>query len=46
LALWCLNVVRLVALILFDNWSDALAVDGFHSVAGWLFFNAAALGLE
>jgi exosortase E/protease (VPEID-CTERM system) len=45
LVLWCLNVVRLVALILLGNWSDALAVDGFHSVAGWLFFNAATLGL-
>ncbi len=43
--LWCLNVVRLVALILLGNWSDALSVDGFHSVAGWLFFNAATLGL-
>lgn len=45
LVLWCLNVVRLVALILLGSWSNSLAVDGFHSVAGWLFFNAATLGL-
>ena len=45
LVLWCLNVLRLVALILLGNWSNSLAVDGFHSVAGWLFFNAATLGL-
>jgi exosortase E/protease (VPEID-CTERM system) len=45
LVLWCLNVVRLVALILLSNWSESFAVDGFHSVAGWFFFNAATLGL-
>jgi exosortase E/protease (VPEID-CTERM system) len=45
LVLWCLNVVRLVALILLGTWSNSLAVAGFHSVTGWLFFNAATLGL-
>lgn len=43
--LWFLNVARLAALILLGNWSNSLGVEGFHSVAGWLFFNAATLGL-
>jgi exosortase E/protease (VPEID-CTERM system) len=43
--LWWLNVVRIVALILLGNWSDSLGMEGFHSVAGWLFFNSATLGL-
>ncbi len=45
LVLWCLNAVRLVALILLGNWSTSLATDGFHSAAGWLFFNFGTLGL-
>ena len=43
--LWWLNVIRVVALILVGNWSDSLGMEGFHSVAGWLFFNSATLGL-
>jgi len=43
--LYLLNVVRIVALILIGSWSHSLAVDGFHSVAGWLLFNTATLGL-
>jgi CAAX prenyl protease-like protein len=37
--------VRLLALILIGNWSESFVVEGFHSVAGWLFFNVATLGL-
>jgi len=43
--LWWLNVARIVSLILLGNWSDSLGMEGFHSVAGWLFFNLATLGL-
>ncbi|HEX4209732.1 MAG TPA: archaeosortase/exosortase family protein, partial [Candidatus Binataceae bacterium] len=43
--IWTLNAVRITALILIGQWSSALAVTGFHTVAGWIFFNLAALGL-
>ncbi len=43
--LWYLNIIRIVALILLGNWSASIAIQGFHSVAGWLFFNAATLAL-
>lgn len=43
--LYLLNVVRIVALILIGSWSHSLAVHGFHSVAGWLLFNIATLGI-
>jgi len=43
---WCLNVLRIAALILIgDRVSPDLAVNGFHSYAGWLFFILLALGL-
>ena len=43
---WMLNVVRIAALIVIgDRVSPALAVDGFHSYAGWLFFTMLALAL-
>jgi exosortase E/protease (VPEID-CTERM system) len=45
IALFCLNVLRLVALILLGAWSGSLAIEGFHSVAGWLLFNAVALSM-
>jgi exosortase E/protease (VPEID-CTERM system) len=45
IVLWWLNVIRIVALILLGDWSDSLGMEGFHSVAGWLFFNFATLGL-
>jgi exosortase E/protease (VPEID-CTERM system) len=46
LAAWSLNVVRIAALIVIgDSVSPALALGGFHSQAGWLAFNAVALGL-
>jgi exosortase E/protease (VPEID-CTERM system) len=45
-ALWAANVVRITALVALGTWgSPALAVGGFHSQAGWLAFNAVALGL-
>lgn len=42
---WMLNVVRIVALILIGHagFGD-IAIGGFHSKAGWLFFSAVALG--
>ncbi|MGH7984750.1 MAG: exosortase E/protease, VPEID-CTERM system [Candidatus Binataceae bacterium] len=43
--LWLLNSVRIVTLILLGNWSETLAMDGFHSVAGWVFFNTVTLGI-
>jgi exosortase E/protease (VPEID-CTERM system) len=44
--IWCLNVARIVALILIGHAGHAeVAVGGFHSQAGWLAFNAAGLGL-
>lgn len=42
---WMLNVVRIVALILIGHGGFAsIAIGGFHSKAGWLFFCAVALG--
>jgi len=45
IAVWLLNVVRIVVLILVGHagYPD-IAIDGFHSKAGWLYFCAAALG--
>ena len=45
IALWLLNSARIALLILLGGWSPDLAINGFHSVAGWLFFNAATLAL-
>ncbi|RLB56524.1 MAG: exosortase E/protease, VPEID-CTERM system [Deltaproteobacteria bacterium] len=44
LAVWLLNVVRIVVLILVGHagYPD-IAIGGFHSKAGWLFFCAVAL---
>jgi exosortase E/protease (VPEID-CTERM system) len=43
---WVLNVVRIAALILIGaHVSPDLAVNGFHSYAGWMFFTLLALGL-
>ena len=45
LAVWLLNVLRIVALILVGHfWSPGLALGGFHSKAGWLLFCGVALG--
>ncbi|HEY4364642.1 MAG TPA: exosortase E/protease, VPEID-CTERM system [Bryobacteraceae bacterium] len=41
---WALNVVRITALILIGNaGAGDIAVGGFHSQAGWIGFNGAAL---
>jgi len=43
--IWIFNAIRITALILIGQWDSGLAVAGFHTVAGWIFFNLAALGL-
>ncbi len=44
--IYLLNTVRLVALILIgDAGAPKIAVGGFHSSAGWIFFTCVALGL-
>jgi exosortase E/protease (VPEID-CTERM system) len=46
LASWWLNVLRIAALILIGaHLSPGIAVNGFHSYAGWMFFVALALGM-
>jgi exosortase E/protease (VPEID-CTERM system) len=43
---WLANAGRIAALILIGSWySPQVALGGFHSQAGWLAFNAIALGL-
>jgi len=44
-SIWFLNVVRIAALILIGAWSERVAIDGFHTVAGWLFYTVAACGI-
>ncbi|MBY0227979.1 MAG: exosortase E/protease, VPEID-CTERM system [Gemmataceae bacterium] len=45
LAIWLLNAVRIAGLIAVGSWvSREAALGGFHSQAGWLAFNAVALG--
>jgi exosortase E/protease (VPEID-CTERM system) len=44
-SIWVLNVVRIAALILIGGWSPRVAIDGFHTVAGWLFYTVAACGI-
>ncbi len=44
--IWLANAVRIAALIVIGTWgSREVALGGFHSQAGWLAFNAVALGL-
>ena len=44
--IWLANVVRIAALVAIGTWVSAdIAAGGFHSQAGWLAFNAVALGL-
>ena len=44
LAIWLLNLVRLVALIAIgDAGHEDIAIHGFHSQAGWIFFNVVAI---
>jgi exosortase E/protease (VPEID-CTERM system) len=43
--IWVANAARIAALILIGSaGAEAVAVGGFHSQAGWLAFNALALG--
>ena len=45
-AIWSANVLRITLLILLGTFgSPEVALGGFHSQAGWLAFNAVALGL-
>jgi exosortase E/protease (VPEID-CTERM system) len=43
--IWLLNSIRIAALILIGNWNRDIALKGFHSAAGWIFFNLVAVGL-
>jgi uncharacterized protein len=43
---WLLNILRITLLILIGaGFSPEIAVNGFHSYAGWLMFTALAFGL-
>ena len=44
-SIWLLNSVRIAALILIGGWDQDVALKGFHSAAGWIFFNLVAVGL-
>ena len=44
-SIWLLNSVRIAALILIGGWNQEIALKGFHSAAGWIFFNVVAVGL-
>jgi exosortase E/protease (VPEID-CTERM system) len=44
-AVWLLNLVRIAALIAIGNAGHSnLAIGGFHTEAGWVFFNVIAIG--
>jgi exosortase E/protease (VPEID-CTERM system) len=43
--IWLLNSVRIAALILIGSWNRDVALKGFHSAAGWIFFNLVAVAL-
>ena len=44
-AVWIANIIRITSLILIGTWgAPELALGGFHSKAGWIFFSAIALG--
>ena len=42
---WGMNVFRVSALILLGAYRGVDAIEGFHSVAGWLYFAAIAAGV-
>jgi exosortase E/protease (VPEID-CTERM system) len=44
-SIWILNAARITTLIVIGQWYGDIAVAGFHSVAGWIFFNLVAFGL-
>jgi exosortase E/protease (VPEID-CTERM system) len=46
LVIWLANAIRIALLIVIGTWvSPDIAAGGFHSIAGWLAFNAIALGM-
>jgi exosortase E/protease (VPEID-CTERM system) len=45
LIVWLSNALRLILLILLGSLSASAAIEGFHSVAGWLFFDAVTVTL-
>ncbi len=45
-AIWLLNIVRIIALILVGHYiSEEIAMGGFHSQAGWITFILTSVGL-
>ena len=42
---WGMNVLRVTALVLIGTYQGKYAIEGFHSVAGWLYFAAIAAGI-
>lgn len=45
LTIWLLNVVRIAGLVGLGTWGwPDIALGGFHSKAGWVFFSVVALG--
>ena len=44
-ASWVMNVLRVTLLVLIGAYRGKYAVEGFHSVAGWIFFAAIAAGV-
>lgn len=43
--IWLLNMLRIAALVAIgDAGHEAVAVNGFHSEAGWILFNGVAIG--
>jgi exosortase E/protease (VPEID-CTERM system) len=45
ISIWLLNSARIAALIFIGGWNQDVALKGFHSAAGWIFFNVVAVGL-
>jgi len=45
ISIWLLNSVRIAALIFIGGWNQDVALKGFHSAAGWIFFNIVAVAL-
>jgi len=45
ITVWIFNSLRIAALIFIGGLSEQAALKGFHSAAGWIFFNFVAIGL-
>ena len=45
ISIFLLNSVRIAALIFIGGWNQDVALKGFHSAAGWIFFNVVAVVL-